>query len=123
MSSASTTERPRTLPAQFADLQQWDEWIVWDDPSRVQKHVSADVEDVVAFYNAVAPRAGEIYQYLSGVPLEGDMADEDMALLALSVTLAEVANGVEYYAPDSTASVDMPRWKTHHHSILGWQTK
>ena len=123
MSSVPATQRPKKLPAQFADLQQWDEWIQWDDRSRIEKHVTTSVEDLAAVYNALLPRAGEIYDYLSGVRLDGEISDEDMALLVLAIVLAEIADGVEHYSPGSTAAVDMPRWKTFHDSIFVWQGK
>jgi hypothetical protein len=121
--SATVADRSKRLPAQFAELQPLgDEWIQWDDASRIHKQVTTGVEELAAFYNAVAPRAGEIYDYLARVPLDDDMADEDTALLALAIVLAEIADGVEYYSPHSTGPVHMPRWEALHDSILGWQT-
>ncbi len=81
--------------------------------------MTTSVEDLATFYNAVAPRAGDLYDYLAGVRMDDPISDEDMALLTLAVAFAEIADGVEFYAPDSTAPVDMPRWITSHHSVLG----
>jgi hypothetical protein len=117
--STDVAERPKKLPAQFADLQPWDEWILFSDRERVDKQVSSDVEDLAMFYNAVAPRAAELYDYLDGVRLDEPISDENLALLTLAIAFAEIADGVEFYAPDSTAPVDMPRWVTSHDSIFG----
>lgn len=121
--SAEAAERSKELPAQFADLQQWDEWIQWDDESRVQKHMAADVEDLAAFYNAMLARTAEIWDYLAQIRLDGEISDEDQALLVLAIAFAEVADGVEYYSPDSTAAVDLPRFTALHDSVFGWQKK
>lgn len=119
--SAATVERPTKLPAQFAELQRWDDWILWTDPERVQKQVTTGVEELAEFYNALLPRAGEIYDYLSHVSLadKSAISDEDLALLVLAIAFAEISDGVEYYSPESTAAFDMPRFKSFHDSVFG----
>lgn len=123
MSAAAQETRPKALPAQFSELQRWEEWILWDDESRVQKLVTSEVADVGAFYNEMLARAEEIWDYLAGVRLEDGLSAEDEALLVLAISFAEVADGVEYYSPGSTAAVDMPRFKALHPSIFGWQAR
>jgi hypothetical protein len=112
---------PKPLPEQFAALQRWDAWIQWTDAERVEKQVTTSVEDLAEFYNAMLPHAGEIYDYLVGVPIDDLMPHEDRALLCLAIAFAEIADGVEYYSPQSTAAKDMPRFVSAHDSIFGWR--
>jgi len=121
--SAKAAERSKQLPARFAELQRFEEWIQWEDEARVQKHVGADVEELAAFYDAMLARAGEIWDYLAEVRLADGLRAEDEALLVLAITFAEISDGVEYYSPDSTAAVDMPRFKALHDSVFGWQRR
>jgi hypothetical protein len=110
----------QSLPQQFAELERWRDWIQWSDEERTQKQVNSTVEELGEFYRGMLPHAGAIYEYLYEKPLEG-MSDEDLTLLCLGVALAEIADGVEFYSPESTAADAMPRFLTLHDSLFGYR--
>jgi hypothetical protein len=109
------------LPAPFADLQPWEGWIQPDEQDRVQRHVTVPTGYLGDFYRAVLPRIADIYDYLAEIPLGGEFKDEDLALLLLAVAFAEVADGVEFYAPSANAPDCIPRMIPMHDSVLGWR--
>jgi hypothetical protein len=108
------------FPDGFEHLLEHADWVLWTEEERVEKQVTTSVEDLSQFYNAVLPHAGAIYDHLEGVQLDA-MSDADRALLCLGVAFAEIANGVEYYSPDSTAAEAMPRFRSSHDPLLGWR--
>jgi hypothetical protein len=112
-------EAQARLPEQFKDLSAHGEWIAWTDEERVHKQANATVEELAVFYHAMLPRAEEIYDYLEPVDHE-NMSDEERTLLCLGAAFAEIADGVEYYSPESTAAAAMPRFLTSHDSLLGF---
>ena len=108
------------FPQGFEELQRYEDWVLFTDAERVQKQVTTSVEDLAAFYEGMFPHAAAIYDHLAGIQLD-EMSDEDRALLCLAVAFIEIANGVEYYSPDSTAADAMPRFVSLHDSLFGWQ--
>ncbi|QLQ09753.1 MAG: hypothetical protein HZY75_04405 [Nocardioidaceae bacterium] len=111
----------KKLPAGFGELQVWENWIEPDEMKRAERQVSVSVGDLGDFYRALLPHAGDIYDYLAEVPLDQDMKEEDLSLLLLAVALAEVADGVEFYAPAANAPEALPRMVPLHDSVLGWR--
>ena len=111
----------KKLPVQFTSLQAWDSWIETDERLRVQHITDVSVDELSAFYQAVLLRAAEIYDYLDDVKLDQDISSEDMALLLLAVAAVEISDGAEFYAPDRTSAVAMPRLVPMHESVLGWK--
>jgi hypothetical protein len=115
-------EQPNvTFPEGFEDLEAYSEWVLWTDEERVHKQVTTSVDDLAVFYRGMLPRAGAIYDHLATVPLDKPMSDEDHTLLCLAAAFGEIADGVEYYSPESTAADAMPRFISLHDSLFGWR--
>lgn len=108
------------FPPGFEALREYADWVLWTEAERVEKQVTTSVEDLAAFYHGVFPHLGAMYDHLAEIPIEA-MSDEDRTLLCLAISLMEIANGVEYYSPDSTAAEAMPRFACVHDSLLGWR--
>ena len=106
-------ERPKTLPPEFQDLSEWEDWIQWVEEERIQKRVDSSIEEIRQFYDAVFPRLKDILDYFATTDPQS-MNDEPMALFCLATSFMEIADAVEYYAPDSTAPSAMPGFRPSH---------
>lgn len=87
---------PMPLPAAFQDLQDFDDWAISRDADRIAKRLDTPFEQVVAFYDAVIPHVHDAMQYLATRPVDNPSI-EDINLVNLLKTLAEMANAVEIY--------------------------
>ena len=96
-----------SLPAQFADLEQYSDWILPTETERFAKRVDSTMEELQAFYDAVFPHLEKSQDYLKSVALDG-ISDEDRNLLWLFSSLVTVSFPVEVWrqprVPDSGAS-------------------
>ena len=109
------------LPAPFEHLSEHLHWASWEEQERMERQVSSTVEELAVFYDAMLPLTAEIFAYLENVPIgESRMRNEDRTLFSLAVAFADIADGVEYYSPESTSAAAMPRFKISH-DILGWR--
>ena len=109
------------LPEGFEHLGDHLQWACWEESERMQLQVESTVEELAVFYDAMLPHVSEIYGYLENVPAdESRMSDDDRTLFSLAVAFAEIADGVEYYSPESTSAAAMPRFRISH-DILGWR--
>jgi len=120
MSAAGAESARIDFPEGFEHLRKYEDWVRFSDAERVEKQVTTSVEDLAVFYNGVFPHLEAIYDHLDRVELD-EMSDQDRALLCLGIAFLEIANGVEYYSPDSTAADAMPRFVSLHDSLFGWQ--
>jgi hypothetical protein len=95
------------LPAQFADLEPFSDWILPSEYDRYGKRIESPMDDLQAFYDAAFPRLEDSADYLRNVPLDG-ISDEDRNLLWLFSSLVTVSFPVEAWrqprVPDSGAS-------------------
>lgn len=99
------------LPAQFADLEPFADWILPSEYDRFAKRIGSSMDELQAFYDAAFPRLRDSQEYLKGVELDG-IADEDRNLLWLFCSLVTVSFPVEVWrqprVPDSgSASIDV----------------
>jgi hypothetical protein len=108
------------LPNGFEHLLEYEDWVLHTDAERVQKQVTTSVEGLAEFYEGMFPHVPAIYDHLEGIKLD-ELTDQDRDLLCLGVMFIEIANGVEYYSPESTAADAMPRFISYHDSLFGWQ--
>ncbi len=108
-----TQQRPKTLPPNFQDLAVWEDWILWVEEERIQKRLDSSIEEIRHFYDAMFPRLTDILRYFAGTD-PGSMNAEQMALFCLATSFMEIADTVEYYAPDSTAPSAMPLFLPSH---------
>lgn len=100
-----------SLPAQFADLEPFSDWILPSEFDRYGKRIETSMEDLQAFYDAAFPQLEAGTEYLKGISLSG-ISDEDRNLLWLFASLVTVSFPVEAWrqarVPDSGAtSIDV----------------
>ena len=96
------------LPAKFAELSPWvDDWA---KPKRDQRYAMRKAKalgELEAFYDAVAPRAEEAIEYLSGLDIN-DLPKDAERLLLLLYSMILVSYSVNVYQqpsiPDSGAA-------------------
>ena len=95
------------LPAAFADLEPFADWVLPSEADRYAKRIASTMDELQAFYDAAFPRLENSTDYLKGVALEG-ISDEDRNLLWLFESLVTVSFPVEVWrqprVPDSGAS-------------------
>ena len=104
-----------TLPADFADLERFADWILPTEAERYAKRLSSTMEEMQAFYDAAFPRLQAILDHTEGVSLEEGappVSDEDRNLAYLAFSLVNVSFPVEAWkqphVPDSgAASMDL----------------
>ena len=84
------------MPAAFSELAEFGEWCISRDADRIGKRLDAPFPEVVAFYDAVLPHVPAAMTYLASRPVENPSL-EDINLVNILKTMAEVANAVEIY--------------------------
>jgi hypothetical protein len=101
-----------TLPAGFEDLEPFA--ADWAKPTRAERYETRllmDIDELVEFYDAVAPRAEEAIAYLDTLPLD-DLPDDATRLMQLLYSMILVSYAVNIFKqpriPDSgSAFFDM----------------
>jgi hypothetical protein len=102
----------RTLPEGFADLEPY--VADWACPTRQERYamrLSKTIDELQAFYDAIAPRAEEAIAYLNGLDLN-DLPEDATRLLQLLYSMILVSYPVNVFMqpriPDSgSAFFDM----------------
>jgi len=96
------------LPQEFSDLEPF--VVDWALPTRAQRYearLSKPFDELVNFYDAVAPRAEEAIGYLNGLDID-DLPDDATTLLHLLYSMIMVSFPVECWkqprVPDSGAA-------------------
>ena len=96
------------LPSGFSDLQPFvADWALPTRAQRYEARLSKPFEELVTFYDAVAPRAEEAIAYLNGLDID-DLPDEATTLLHLLYSMILVSYAVNVFKqnriPDSGAA-------------------
>jgi hypothetical protein len=96
------------LPPEFSDLEPF--VVDWALPTRAQRYearLSKPFDELVNFYDAVAPRAEEAIAYLNGLDID-DLPDDATTLLHLLYSMTLVSYAVNVFKqnriPDSGAA-------------------
>ena len=96
------------LPPEFSDLEPF--VANWALPTRAQRYearLSRPFDELVSFYDAVAPRAEEAIAYLNGLDID-DLPDDATTLLHLLYSMILVSYAVNVFKqnriPDSGAA-------------------
>ena len=96
------------LPQEFSDLEPF--VVDWALPTRAQRYearLSQPFDELVNFYDAVAPRAEEAIAYLNGLDID-DLPDDATTLLHLLYSMILVSYAVNVFKqnriPDSGAA-------------------
>lgn len=97
-----------TLPQGFSDLQPFvADWALPTRAQRYEARLSKPFDELVTFYDAVAPRAEEAIAYLNGLDLD-DLPDDATTLLHLLYSMILVSYAVNVFKqnriPDSGAA-------------------
>ncbi len=95
------------LPAEFADLEPYGDWILPTEPQRYDKRLASTMEQMQAFYDAAFPRLENALSYLGDTPLE-ELTEPEKNLLYLMQSLVMVSFPIELWrqprVPDTGAA-------------------
>ncbi|TDT98330.1 hypothetical protein EDD99_6557 [Streptomyces sp. 846.5] len=95
------------LPAEFAELEPYSEWVLAKEPERYAKRLASSMGEMQAFYDAAFPLLERVMAYLDTFPLD-DLPEPEHNLLLLSYSLVMVSFPVEVWkqarVPDSGAA-------------------
>jgi hypothetical protein len=96
------------LPQEFSDLQPFvADWALPTRAQRYEARLSKPFDELVTFYDAVAPRAEQAIAYLNGVDID-DLPEDAMTLLHLLYSMILVSYAVNVFKqnriPDSGAA-------------------
>jgi hypothetical protein len=93
------------LPAEFADLEPFSDWILATERERYAKRLASTMEELQAFYDAAFPLLAGANKYLEQFPLAGGLPEPERNLLLLMMSLVLVSFPVEVWqqprVPDS----------------------
>jgi len=97
------------LPAEFADLEPFSDWVLPTERERYAKRLATSMEQMQAFYDVAFPRLAEATKYLEDYPLgEPAFREPQRNLLLLMMSLVLVSFPVEVWqqprVPDSGAT-------------------
>jgi hypothetical protein len=85
------------LPPEFADLQPFaEQWCLATEPERYEMRLATPMPDIVAFYDAVAPRAEAAMAYCDQFPYP-EIPDNALNLLHLLYSMIMVSFPVEVW--------------------------
>jgi hypothetical protein len=96
------------LPTEFSELEPYAaKWCLATEPERYAARLASSMEEMQAFYDALAPRAEEAIAYCDNFPLD-DLPDDARNLLHLLYSLVMVSFPVEVWGqpriPDTGAA-------------------
>ena len=96
------------LPAEFADLEPFADWVLATEPERYAKRLASSMAEMQEFYDAAFPRIEAAITYCDKFPW-GDLPDDARALFHLMQSLINVTFPVEVWkqarVPDSGAAM------------------
>ncbi|MFA5884811.1 MAG: hypothetical protein WDA60_13235 [Acidimicrobiia bacterium] len=95
------------LPAEFADLEPYADWVLPTERARYNKRIASSMDVLQAFYDAAFPRLEAACEYFDQYPMD-ELSDEGINLLWLCCSLVTVSFPVEVWrqprVPDSGAA-------------------
>jgi len=87
----------RLLPAEFADLERFGDWILATEPERYAKRLASSMDEMQELYDAGMARLEEVMVYLDArFPLH-DMPDDAKRLMHLMQSVVMVSFPVEVW--------------------------
>ena len=98
----------RQLPEGFSELEQWvDDWALATRAERYAARLERPYDDLVAFYDGIAPHAERAIAYLDGLDVN-DLRPEAIRLMHLLYSMILVSYAVNIFKqnriPDSGAA-------------------
>ena len=95
------------LPAEFAELEKFGDWVLGSEPERYAKRLASSMEEMQAFYDAAFPLLERAKAHLDTFPVN-DLPEAEGRLLLLMYSLIMVSFPVEVWkqarVPDSGAA-------------------
>lgn len=91
---STATISPAGLPAKFADLDQFSEWIIEARIDRYHHRLDSTMDNMQAFYDACFPRIEELITYCDQYDVD-DLPDDVKKLMWLIFSLVEVSFPIE----------------------------
>lgn len=92
------------LPDEFADLEPFAGWALPTERQQYDKRLASSMDELTAFYNAVAPRAKDALAYLDQFDLD-DLSERALNLMRMLYSLSTVSFAVDCFKqpkmPDS----------------------
>jgi hypothetical protein len=112
------------FPAAFAALEQFADWALETADARQIRRRRANREELMDFYNAVAPHVEAILGLCDAYPL-GKLPAELVPLYNLALAIAEVAPHAELYRgdPDVPYAFEESRFIANHGNDPTWAGK
>ena len=105
------------LPAKFAHLAVYMDWVLDDETARRTKCDSASMEELQAFYDSILSSLDSILEELNKFSLD-DMPLAEMNLLSMVLSFAEAAMSIEMFEqPAIPYGISVERFKPLHHKI------
>jgi hypothetical protein len=108
MPTPADTTADHALPAAFAGLKPYSDWILPTERERYAKRLASTMTQMQAFYDAAFPRLEEASTYLEDYPLADGLPGPERNLLLLMMSLVMVSFPVEVWqqprVPDSGAA-------------------
>jgi hypothetical protein len=99
----------KSLPAGFEDLAPFLDWALESERERNAKRYASAMSEIRRFHDAMAARAEAAITYLDSKPQQ-NLDASDRTLLAMLLSLAEVAPAVAFYdSPQVAGGVDPKR--------------
>jgi hypothetical protein len=86
----------KTLPAEFADLQRFSDWILATEPERYAKRLASSMAEMQDVYETVFPRLQEALDHIEKFDWN-DLPDEQRHLFHLMQSLVMVSFPVEVW--------------------------
>ena len=98
------------LAERFSDLDPYvGRWSLETEAERFHNRVTGDFDETKKFYDAMAPRMGEVIEYLNATPL-AEFDDRQKALFHLAQSFFEAAIAVEMLGePDESTMLPPER--------------
>ena len=93
--TASTTTAQ--LPAEFADLERFSDWILATEPERYAKRLASTMAEMQEFYDAAFGRLEDAIVYLDARFPLNEMPDDAKALMHLMQSLVMVSFPIEVW--------------------------
>lgn len=96
------------LPAAFAHL---DPFIAWSLPSETERNIKrheTSMDDIRKFAEVMLENTDRIVEYLNGFDVNA-LRDEELALMHMLLSLAEVAPAIEFYQQQAVVDGYDPR--------------
>lgn len=83
------------LPAQFAELEPFAEWIIATERGRHLKRLGCSLEEIRRFYDVMIPRIDEVMRVLAQFEVDAAAPAEVANLYLLALSFMEVSHPIE----------------------------